>query len=371
MKPFSLFALLLFSQMVFAQQALPVIRANSKKVAINDGGYLDENAWFLSPAARPDIYTADRTRKTKWVTFYTDVDSIRVKVKPGTRFNFVILLNGKDSCFTQIASAIPPEEKNKNVDTHDTIPFVLTASNIIHVKAIMNDTATLNLHFDLGSLGFHITKDALLAKGKPHKLKLGTITWSNPSIGSTNLTARDMDGRFGWDLFEGKSVEIDYEKNILVIHAARPVKLKGYRKEKLLFMHSFICIKGILGKNNTKLPGYFMLDTGFGQSLILDSGWAEAQNFTDGLELISSKSLYDPRGVKYETRIVSAPAFQINQYNFTKIPALVLPGKNPAGFAVNFLGTDLLKRFNMIFDFKNDYAYMKPNKLYSLSFSEK
>src|ERR1700712_4955729 len=97
------------SQFIFAQSKLPVIKATSKKVAISDGGYLDKNAWSLSPAIKPDIYTADRTRKTKWVIFYTDIDSIKVKVKPGTRFNFIVLLNGKDSCYTQIASAIPPE----------------------------------------------------------------------------------------------------------------------------------------------------------------------------------------------------------------------------------------------------------------------
>src|SRR5579872_784313 len=105
-----LFLIILSSvEVVFAQSKLPVIKATSRKVSINDGGYLDKNAWNLSPKARPDVYTADRTRKTKWVTFYTDIDSITIKVKPGGRYNFVILLNGHDSCYTQVASAIPPE----------------------------------------------------------------------------------------------------------------------------------------------------------------------------------------------------------------------------------------------------------------------
>jgi hypothetical protein len=95
-------------QSIFAQSKLPTIKATSKNVAINDGGYLDKNAWTLSPEIKPDIFTADRTRKTKWVTFYTDMDSIKVKVKPGTKYNFIVLLNGKYSCYAQIASAIAP-----------------------------------------------------------------------------------------------------------------------------------------------------------------------------------------------------------------------------------------------------------------------
>ena len=155
----------LLIQTVFAQSKLPIIRATSKKVAIRDGDYLDKNAWTLSPKARPDIFTADRTRKAKWVTFYTDIDSIRVRVKPGTKFNFIILLNGKDSCYTQIASAIKPENMLQGkIVLHDTIPFILTADDAIAVKAVINNTDTLKLHFDLSSFDFHFTKNGILKK---------------------------------------------------------------------------------------------------------------------------------------------------------------------------------------------------------------
>src|SRR5882672_4687435 len=157
----------LFVQSIFAQSKLPVIKATSKSVAINDGGYLDKNAWSLSPKIRPDIFTADRTRKTKWVTFYTDIDSIKVKVKPGSRYDFIVLLNGKDSCYTRIASAIPPKSTLKsNIAANDTIPFTLTSFNAISVRSVINDTDTLTLHFDASSFDFDLTKDAILKKTK-------------------------------------------------------------------------------------------------------------------------------------------------------------------------------------------------------------
>ncbi len=67
--------LLILCQSIVAQSKLPVIKATSKNVSINDGGFLDTNAWTLSPKTELDIFTADRTRKTKWVIFYTDIDS--------------------------------------------------------------------------------------------------------------------------------------------------------------------------------------------------------------------------------------------------------------------------------------------------------
>jgi hypothetical protein len=103
MKILLLLPLLFLSSFSIAQKKLQVIKATSKSVAIKDGNELDKNAWTLSPKARPDVFTAERTRKTKYVIFYTDIDSIKVKVKPGSRYDFVILLNGKDSCYTRIS----------------------------------------------------------------------------------------------------------------------------------------------------------------------------------------------------------------------------------------------------------------------------
>jgi hypothetical protein len=383
----------LFIQLVFAQSKLHVIKATSKSVSINDGGFLDKNTWTLSPKARPDVYTADRSRKTKWVTFYTDIDSIRVKVKPGTRYNFIILLNGKDSCYTQIASAIPPEDKLSNrVAKNDTIPFTVTSFSAISVKTVINNMDTLNLHFDTGSWDFRLTRDAILKKtkllsGQPDalagktkpdynkmnkvfKLQMGSLVWNNPKLATTSLTAHEMDGRFGWNLFEGKTVEVDYDKNLLIIRSGLPKEMKGYVRAKLEFIRSFVCAKASFKIENKKYTGSFLFDTGSDQALIVDSAWASRQNFPQNLKLIKSTVLRDPRGVEYETRTVLAPVLKINGFELTNIPTLMLGSKNPAGFEINDFGNDLLKRFNMILDFKNDYLYLKPNKLMNVKYRE-
>jgi len=383
--------LLLFILFSFAQQHLPVIKTTSKSVAIKDGDYLDKNAWSLSPKIRPDIFTADRTRKAKWVVFYTDIDSIKVKIKPGSKFNFVVLLNGKDSCYTQIASAIPPKNSLKNnVAVNDTIPFTLTSYNAICAQAIINGTDTLNMHFDASSFDFRLTRDAVLKKtkllsnqpdalagkaapnysklNKVFTLRMGNTVWNEPQIFTTGITAHDMDGRFGWNLFEGRQVEIDYDRHLLIIHSRLPSALKGYVRSKMEFARSFPYIKGTFEIANKKYTGNFSMDTGSDQAIILDSIWVSKQNFPKDLKLIRSSVLRDPRGVKYETRIVLSPLFKLNGFGLANIPTLLLPGKNPAGFELNFLGNDLLKRFNMILDFENDYVYLKPNKLMEVKY---
>ncbi|MDB5127931.1 hypothetical protein [Mucilaginibacter sp.] len=391
MKYIFLFVPFLLIQSVFAQSKLPVIKATSKNVAINDGGHLDKNAWSLNPKIKLDVFTADRTRKTKWVTFYTDIDSIRVKVKPGTKYNFVVILNGRDSFYTQIASAIPPASLLSNTTAkQDTIPFTLTAYNAIQVTSVINNTDTLNLHFDLTSFDFHLTKDAISKKtkllsnqpdalvgkttpnynnlNKVFKLQMGTLVLNNPEVIPTVITAHDMDGRFGWNLFEGKQVEIDYDHSLLIIHSKLPKALKGYVKSKLDFTHSYAYIKGTFEIADKKFTGNFLMDIGSEQALILDSTWVGRQGFSKGLKVIKTSVLHDPRGVKYETRTVLSPVFKLNGFGLTNIPTLILGSKNPSGFEINYLGNDLFKRFNIILDFKNDYIYLKPNKLTSLKY---
>lgn len=86
------------SQKLFSQKKLPVIRATSPIVDIREGNKLYKKAWNIVPQEKLDVYTTSG----KKVTFYTDIDSITFKVEPQKSYDFIILLNGKDSARTQI-----------------------------------------------------------------------------------------------------------------------------------------------------------------------------------------------------------------------------------------------------------------------------
>jgi hypothetical protein len=82
-----------------AQSKLLLIKASSTQVDIKDDDVLRKNAWTISPQYNPDVYKTAARR----VTFYTDQDSITVKMSPKKPpFDFIILLNGKDTARTQI-----------------------------------------------------------------------------------------------------------------------------------------------------------------------------------------------------------------------------------------------------------------------------
>lgn len=79
------------------------IHATSNKVDIKDGEFLTKGNWTLSPQTKPDIYKTDvKIASKKKVTFYTDLDSISFDVENNKIYNFNIILNQKDTCWTQI-----------------------------------------------------------------------------------------------------------------------------------------------------------------------------------------------------------------------------------------------------------------------------
>src|ERR1035437_2552356 len=115
-KLMTLLLLLTLSQFSIAKEKLQIIHANSKTVDIRDGKELRKGDWTISPETKPDVYTTSNRK----VTFYTDLDSITFKINPKVEtYDFIILLNGKDSAYTQIKYSLPFIDKLKKGEKYN------------------------------------------------------------------------------------------------------------------------------------------------------------------------------------------------------------------------------------------------------------
>jgi hypothetical protein len=85
-------------------QSLPVIKAKAKKVDVRDGKVFQKGIWNLTPEAKPDVYQVLEPITEKKITFYTDIDSISFDVIPNKTYDFLIVLNDKDTCYTRIST---------------------------------------------------------------------------------------------------------------------------------------------------------------------------------------------------------------------------------------------------------------------------
>lgn len=107
----------LVGQLIIAQQNTPIINASSKKIDVRDGKIFKKQSWNISPELNPDIYETSSLGQK--VTFITDKDSITVKIKKDTEFNFIVLLNDSIKAITQIKYKMPYLEKLKNAEKYN------------------------------------------------------------------------------------------------------------------------------------------------------------------------------------------------------------------------------------------------------------
>jgi hypothetical protein len=107
----------LVGQLIIAQQNTPIIKASSKKIDVRDGKNFKKQSWNISPELNPDIYETSSLGQK--VTFITDKDSITVKIKKDTEFNFIVLLNDSIKANTQIKYKMPYLEKLKKAEKYN------------------------------------------------------------------------------------------------------------------------------------------------------------------------------------------------------------------------------------------------------------
>ena len=112
------FVLFMIGMVIFGQDSLPVIKATSEKLDIRVGNeYYLKGGWALDPNKKPDVFSIGSkwVYETKKVTFTTNIDSISFNVKPGNKYNFIIVLNDTVSCYIQIKTLSNPVFLNKSI----------------------------------------------------------------------------------------------------------------------------------------------------------------------------------------------------------------------------------------------------------------
>ncbi|WDF57643.1 hypothetical protein PQ462_13040 [Flavobacterium sp. KACC 22758] len=370
----SLIFILGFVTICQSQIKIPAIKASSKTCYIKEGNE-EKIKWNLDPKTKPDLYVTNKSPKGKTVTFYTNQDSLTVKVKPGKHFDFVVLLNEKDSCYTRIECPALKDFSKLKPEIHDTIPFVLSEYNNIIFKVTLDDKETLDLKFDSGTTDFLLTNETLgqlkLNNLKGHHFKLGNQVWENQEIYPVELSGQGTAGRFGWNLFDGKIVEIDYDKKLFIIHSKLPKRDKSYTKLDMEFMHTLFCIQASMQIKDKAYKGRFLFDNGYQRTVMLDQQLIKEQQYPkENLPVLKRTILKNGQGEEIPVLTVKNEKMFLGNVCLNDVPVQLLATSNPAQFKTHILGNEVLKRFNTILDFQENKVYLKPNLLWNDPYTE-
>ncbi len=376
MKHFFSVSLLFVMVLCFSQQKLAVVKANSNKAKI----YEEDNmtsGWGINPKVKPDIHTTGRITKSKKVVFKTDIDSIVVNLKSGEKKDFIVLLNGKDSCYTRIQASEVKNFSKTKPEIHDTIPFIVNKYNTNLVKTFFNHKDSLTFNFDTGATEMSVTRDALKnrIKSNPklyntqYDIQIGKRTYRS-EIYDHEMVGQEADGLLGWNIFDGMLVELDYDKEKMIVHSKMPkniLKDKGYSKFKIWYFNNKPFIECDMWENGVWYKEWFLFDLGYQRSVMLDNDLLKEKNFpVENMKIIKKTSLRGVSGKEIPVITANLQKIKIGKAELKNIPAQLLTANKPMGSAkIHILGNDMLKRFNTVLDFQNNIIYLKPNTLFN------
>jgi predicted aspartyl protease len=384
-----------------AQKRLRVLKATQNKLSIREGQSFYKNAWNVSNTVKPDIFISQHLKGKERIVFYSDIDSIAFWVKPQRTYDFVVVVNGRDSAYTRI-STYPnkrPSLVPKLVFTRvprrptgpDTIPFRLDKTFGIHVQGRLNGSEPLDFFFDTGASVLVLTAEAANQKvrlkqdgqavntgtgGKRsvptssgNVLQVGGLTWRSASLMTIDyhgVKGIDFDGILGWVAFEDKIVELDYEHGYLVIHDKLPMLGPDYSQLEMKLLNGIPFIKCLLTVQGQQQEGWFDLDTGSDGWLVVGQQFAVSTGLTRSLQRRGTAHASGSAGEPVAQAIFSLPTLTLGNYQLYQLP-LYVNEQDPVGGAIpENIGTQILKRFNLLLDFSANHLYIKPNKyLYS------
>ncbi len=264
----------------------------------------------------------------------------------------------------------------------DTIAFAMNGENNMYVKAVFNQTDTLNLNFDTGTTELVLINSVLKGNLKTvpklynteYALQIGKTSYST-KVYDAELTAHETDGRFGWDLFKNKVVELDYDKALLIVHAELPTsvaKNKAYAKLNIEFVKDLMLVKGSIEQDGVVNENLFLFDTGYQRTAMLDNDLLTEGGFPTGkMPVIKKVIMKGAQGNEIPVITASLSALRIGKYKLKNVPAqLVTTHKPLRDKNIHILGNDVLKRFNTFLDLQHNVIYLKPNHLYSVAFTD-
>ena len=264
----------------------------------------------------------------------------------------------------------------KTIIKSDSISMNINEHNTIYINAIFNKTDTLVLNFDTGTTALILTKKVLINKLKTPVKLYDTIY--NLQIGNSNyktkiydaeLTGHGTDGRFGWDLFTNKIVELNYDQNLLVVHSSLPRYIKKDReftKLDIKFYTDLLLVSAQITQNDHSNKDLFLFDTGYQRTAMLDNDLLAKEKFpTEEMEVLKRAIMKGAMGNEIPVITSKLELLKIGKYKLNSVPVQQTTTTKPIKDKnVHILGNEVLKRFNIFLDFQKNAIYLKPNHLF-------
>lgn len=297
-------------------------------------------------------------------------------------------------CILVVAGFCQMTFGQNNSEKKYTIPFELTDYNNLSVQAVLNEKDTVNLMFHtatneielteeavkkLKSISFNGTVNDVKSWGgganesrysKGNSVQIGTMKWENVLVWEDKNSGQYTDGKFGPNLFKDKAIEIDFEKEVIIVYSELPKKVATYDKLKLRVQNASMFLEATSEIDGVAYTNKFLIHSGYSGAVLFDDVFALDNKLDEKLKITGEQELKDSFGHVLKTKKAILPSFSIGNQKLSNVAVGYFSGTKLQQ-SISVLGGDVLKRFNIIFDAKREYVYLKLNNLKDVAYFSK
>lgn len=281
------------------------------------------------------------------------------------------------------------------------LPFEIHLGHI-YMKAKVNDGRTLNVVFDTGAganlvseeiaklLGLKINGEqsvngasgpVTIKSSRKNKLWLSeALTMANQTFLVMNLdhlgdSDYPLDAVIGGNVLREYVVELNFDSSIISIYDKRKYTArKDFEVQSIsLVPYGIPIVSGdFVVSSNTTLTGPYLIDTGAALALRMNTPLVQENELIDRITpnyAYTSRALSNS-SIDYFGRLNK---FKVLGAQFDNIPirmATVTSGVSSWDTVDGIMGLEILKRFNLIFDYSKRKMYLQKSKLFDEPFKD-
>lgn len=374
----------LLGPVLLAEPPLPLLRAHTNQVDIQDGDQLLKGAWRVDPSVPLDVYDVRRSVQGKKVTFISDLEVLSFDVQPGQAYDFTILLDGQ-ACRTRLSTRTQPFRRVGAASASNpvSIPIAIVHGKL-HLQGRFNDSELLDLIFDTGA-DTNVLYPSALVKGarllfdgsvnnagtggrtlrqtsSDNRLVVADLSWEHEPVLYVEKQADAADGIVGYTVFQDKVVELDFDRMRMLIHEVLPTHAGTFARTAMPAAGTLTAVEAGFVLGARRDAGPLLLDTGGSGTLTVNPAFARAHGLPGPLRRLGRSEMRGVGSGVVRSEVVLLPELILAGHTLRNVPINVeQPSGGEAIQPGGALFMEVLGRFNVILDFPHGEAYFKPN----------
>lgn len=185
----------------------------------------------------------------------------------------------------------------------------------------------------------------------------------------SSVYGEKVDGIIGYSFFSRYIVKVDFDSSLIEVYT--PGKI-DYPKQGTMLHPAFtnLPIQWLNIRDRERLGFNFYIDTGAGLCLLLNEKFVKDSNI-----LLSRRkpvlTQAEGMGGKLQMRLTVIKEVKIGPYRFHAVPTYLYKDDynvTSYPFTGGLLGNDLLRRFNIVFNYPNREIHLSPNNHFTETF---